>query len=215
MDKAARIKKLNNAGLTLVEMIVTFALLGLFMVAATRVISYTVNIYYAAKGINMGLEVSNMVTDKVAGMMSGMRNDIEMNLDTLGTTLTADDSFDGSVTTTTDFPVMNQDNSAIYFVDESGCPVRIGLKNDPADSDGYLQITYFSEDNSVPGVISYKAVPWYFAKENYMGYNVKDFTIEKAGADYPDNVFKLTCTVTSERFGDYTAERYIKCRNLD
>ena len=36
----------KNQGLTLVEMIVTFMLIGLFMIAASKVIANTVSVYY-------------------------------------------------------------------------------------------------------------------------------------------------------------------------
>ena len=62
---------LNNDGLTLIELIVTFALLGLFMVAASKVISDTVNVYYSAKSIQTGMQVSSIISTKISGEIEG------------------------------------------------------------------------------------------------------------------------------------------------
>ena len=187
--------KLNNKGLTLVEMIVSFALLGLFMVAAMRVVSYSINIYFAAKGVNNGVIVSNMVADKAGGIMSTMRAASEMNTKELG--LDED---------TTPFPCIK--GGKLYFVDSTNCPVSMGME------DGALRITYFNKIETDPEHVVYKQVPWYFAKDAYMGYELKDFKIEKAGSAYPDNVYRLEFTVHSDRHGDFPTERFIKCYNL-
>lgn len=75
MDKTdSKEQKLNkNAGFTLVEMIATFALLGLFMVAASRVISYTTSVYYQAKGATYGMQVASVVSNKMVGLIEGAK----------------------------------------------------------------------------------------------------------------------------------------------
>lgn len=69
----------KNQGLTLVEMIVTFMLIGLFMIAASKVIANTVSVYYTAKGTAMvcryhpSLLRRSAVRSRVRGMRQSQR----------------------------------------------------------------------------------------------------------------------------------------------
>ena len=196
---------MNNAGLTLVEMIVTFALLGLFMVAACRVIAYTVNIYFAAKGIDNSLVVADLIADKTEGLVGTMTDS-----DTL------------------DYYTINNDHSTVpakgdmlpcikdeklYFVNDTNCPVCVW------EEDGELRVIYYNRitETDIHGneVVRYDKIPWSFDKKAYMGYSIKEgsFHLNKAGAGYPGNVYKLEFTITSPKFGDYPTTRYIKCFN--
>ena len=106
-------KKFNNKGMTLVEMIATFALMGLFMVAATRVISYTTSIYYNVKGATYGIEVTNAVASKIVGQLEGAKG---LNTPTV---TKVDDNID-----------------QIYFTDATGSDVTVSVIDD------YLNIKY-------------------------------------------------------------------------
>ena len=64
----------KNQGLTLVEMIVTFMLIGLFMIAASKVIANTVSVYYTAKGTANGMQVSSIIASKIRGEIEGARD---------------------------------------------------------------------------------------------------------------------------------------------
>ncbi|MBQ3786142.1 MAG: prepilin-type N-terminal cleavage/methylation domain-containing protein [Lachnospiraceae bacterium] len=203
-SKNKSIRKMNNAGLTLVEMIVTFALLGLFMVAACRVIAYTVNIYFAAKGIDNSLVVADLIADKTEGLVGSMCDSDTLDYDTIN-------NADTGVTANDTLPYINDDK--LYFVNDTNCPVCVW------EEDGELRVTYYNKITStdVGGneLVEYKQVPWSFDKKAYMGYSIKEgtFKLEKAGSDYPDNVYKLEFTITSPKFGDYPTTRYIKCFN--
>lgn len=179
----------QNKGFTLVELMVTFALLGLFMVAVTKVISYTVIIYHEAKAADYGLEVAGELGDKVSGIVSSMRVDIDMSLN--------DILKNGDMTK---LPCVK--DGSFYMMDATGCPVSIGK-----DDAGYLKIVYYKENEDK----SYKAVPWYFDKKAYMGYSIQDFNLDKASGEYPDNVYKFEVTLHSDRYGEYSASRYIRC----
>lgn len=72
-------RKLNNKGMTLTELIVSFALLALFMVAATQVISYTVSIYYNARNAGYAMEVATMLKNKVAGELENANDKVEVS----------------------------------------------------------------------------------------------------------------------------------------
>lgn len=203
-SKNKKVRKINNAGLTLVEMIVTFALLGLFMVAACRVIAYTMNIYFAAKGIDNSLVVADLIADKTEGLVGSMCDSDTLDYDTIN-------NADTGTTANDTLPYIK--DGKIYFVNDTNCPVCVW------EEDGELRVTYYNKITSTDAggheLVEYKQVPWSFDKKAYMGYSIKagSFNLQKAGSDYPDNVYKLEFTITSPRFGDYPTTRYIKCFN--
>lgn len=190
---AKRLKQLNNAGLTLTEMIVSFALLALFMVAATRVISYTIGIYYVASGNTYGLQVSNMISNKIVGQIEGASSAKEPQIVTDGSGI-----------------------DQISFVDGTGSNITITaspqIKADGIPEGMYINIHY---DAVTEGSIKYDAVDWRFDSKAYMGYTVKELRFESPGDDYPDNVMKMTLVLHSDRYGDYITTYYIKCVNVD
>lgn len=188
-----KMKKLNNAGLTLTELIVTFALLGLFMVAATRVISYTIGIYYAASGSARGLQVSDMISGKIVGQIEGAR--------------------------AAQNPKVKSDGSGIdeiSFVDSTGSNITISAspqkQADGSTQGMYMNIRY---NEVTEGSVKYEAVDWRFDSKAYMGYTVKELRFEDPGDDYPDNVLKMTLVLSSDRYGDFTTTYYIKCVNVE
>ena len=187
-----RFKQLNNAGLTLTEMIVTFALLALFMVAATRVISYTIGIYYVASGNTYGLQVANMISNKIVGQIEGAGSAQEPQVLTDGSGI-----------------------DKISFVDSTGSSITITaspqLKADGTSEGMYMSIYY---DAVTEGSIKYDAVDWRFDSKAYMGYTVNELRFEDPGDNYPDNVMKMTMVLHSDRYGDYTTTYYIKCVNV-
>lgn len=193
MKKIKKLQKLNNAGVTMAELIVTFALLGIFMVAATRVIAYATGIYYAAKGASYGMEVSDMIAGKIIGHLEG-----------------ADGSTDPVITKGTP-------SDTIAFVDGTGSNVEItagAINGSPEGSRSYMKIHY---NEVTEGTIPYDAVDWVFDPKAYMGYEIKSLLFEDPdqadpGADvYPDNVIKMTMVVNSSKYGEYKSTYFIKC----
>lgn len=183
-------EKLNNKGVTLVELIVSFALLAIFMVAAMRVISYTVNIYHAAKGATYGLEVANMVSNKIVGQIEG-----------------------ATAAKTPTVTTMPDGNDAISFVDATGSAVTVSTAKVTINGTpkSYMNIHY---DEVTEGSVKYDAVDWKFDAKAYMGYTVKKLSFEKLNDNYSDNVTRMTMELYSDRYGDYTTEYYIKCSNV-
>lgn len=219
--KSVPIRKLNNAGMTLVEMLVTFILLGIFMVAATRVISYTIGIYYTARGTSYGYEVSNMLTNKIVGQLE--------NASTGNSFIIKNAAGEDEPNS---LPIIKQGTAdengnrldQLKFVDGTGSVVTISTNSVPG-MDGatnhYLVIHYdetasHKEQNrpegSDPG---YAAVDWMFDTNAYMGYSVKNLAFTPAGSDYSDNVVRMDLTLHSPKYGDFTSYYYIKCFNVD
>ncbi|MGN0379225.1 MAG: type II secretion system protein J [Butyrivibrio sp.] len=186
-------EKQNNSGFTLVEMVVAFALLALFMVAATRVISYTIGIYYAAKGSSDGMQVAGMIANKVSGQIEGASR--AMN------------------------PVVTKGGNGIdslSFIDATGSRVTISASpqrtSDGETEGSYVNIHY---DAVTEGSIQYEDADWRFDRNAYLGYVVKELRFENPGDDYPDNVLRMTLVLHSGRYGDYSTSYYIKCVNVD
>ena len=65
-------KKLRNKkGFTLIELIVTFVLIGIFMVSATAVMSSFMHVFARVKSISSAQNVADVLLTKAAGELSG------------------------------------------------------------------------------------------------------------------------------------------------
>jgi prepilin-type N-terminal cleavage/methylation domain-containing protein len=191
--------KLNNAGMTLVEMIVSFALLGIFIVAASVMISSIMNVYYQAKGVSYGMQINGMLVDKIADMLE----------DAEAQTLLSDELVDDSGSAAKGNLLVSE--HLIEFTDSTGSHVNIGLKEQ--DGKNYLAIHYYEVKTG--DKVSYYAVDWMFDKAVYMGYYVKDISFAKAGDDYDSNVIEVSITTASEKYGEYTTKSYVHCYNMN
>ena len=70
----------GNKGTTLIEMIVAFALLGIFLSVATAVIVRIANLYYDIKGETYAEQVSDILLEKISSEIktnSALADDIE------------------------------------------------------------------------------------------------------------------------------------------
>ena len=60
----------NRRGSTLVEVIVTFALIGMFLLAATTAVSAAMNAFYRMESLSRAIVVSDTILDKAQGELS-------------------------------------------------------------------------------------------------------------------------------------------------
>lgn len=184
------LQKLNNRGFTLVEMIVSFMLIGLFMVAASKVIGNTAMVYYEAKGITDGMQVSSIISSKIRGEIEAAS---EYTIQ-----LSQDDTLGGGNGTA--------GYNKIDFVNASGSHIYIGV-----DDKGYMFIYYYpvlTESGEM------KDTSWTFDKKAYMGYTIKELKFSQPKGDYDNNIIYMTLTLTSPKYGDYTVSEYIQCYNF-
>lgn len=178
--------KLNQAGMTMVELTVTFAILGLFLVAAARVISYSVNIYYAARGASYGLEVTGMISNKVVGMMEGAEN----------------------------LPEISAGGDAVSFVDRTGSLVTIGTVSGVGGT--YLNIHYAPASfqsiqyEATDFRFDEKAYMGYEIERLIFSYPDGVGAAESERV-YPADVIKMELVLKSDKYGTYDTTRYIKC----
>ena len=69
--------KNDNAGITLAELVVTFALMGIFLAAAAAVISSSIMVHAQMSGTMYASTVSETLLDKVTGELAGARAEEE------------------------------------------------------------------------------------------------------------------------------------------
>lgn len=184
----------KNAGTTMVELIVSFTLLSLFMVAATKVISNTISVYYQAKGIQTGMQVSNILMTKIVETVEGA----------LPNGTVGDEADAASM-------IISNSNQRIELIDGFGSHVYLTVDKD------YLLLYYFPEiSEGESGVDILKdGERWTFDKKAYMGYTVKELKFSVPKGEYPPNVIQVDLTLHSGKYGDYTSKRYIQCYNYN
>lgn len=202
MKKTCNIKKKQkNKGLTLVEVIVSFALLSIFVVAASMMIASIMNVYYEAKGTSYGLQVSNIIMDKIAGELEGAVNE----------DIVSDDFRDEAGQGIRGVMLVGQDK--VEFTNSSGSHVNLGL----IEQDGlsYLALHYYKVMSADGSYILYDDVDWTFDTSTYMGYSIKELNFSRPKGDYAYNVIKVDMTITSPKYGDYSVTEYVECYKFD
>jgi hypothetical protein len=194
-------RQLKNRGLTLVELIITFMLLGVFMVVATMMIASTMDIYYQARGASYGLQVSNILNNKIAGELEGALNgDItsEEFVNELGQPANG---------------AMLIGDSRIEFTNASGSHVNLGLIEQ--DGKQYLALHYYAVPSEDGVGNLYDAIDWTFDRDVYMGYSIQDISFSRPMGEYDYNVIQIDLTITSPKYGDYHTTEYVECYNFD
>lgn len=221
-----RIFKKRNKGSTLIEMIVCFALLGIFMSAAAVVISNVTNIYYDVKGQSYGRQVADLLLSKITGEIEGAK-------------LAGDNKYT--------HPVIYQDPADALAGNRSGYKIDLYDRTDTHiqiyAEDGLIKIRYFEinppkEDSTEEYRKNHRdEVIWTFDDAVYMGYVVKSLrfvpanqgtgtsdseTLENAAYDqqtvgendYPGNVVGVYLTLESSQYGEFYAYRYVKMHDM-
>ncbi len=191
----------DNRGMTLVELIISFMLLSMFMVVATMVISATMNIYYQARSVSYGIQVSDIIHSKIASELSGAING----------DITSDDFVDSSGQKANGAMLIAENR--IEFTDGTGSHVNLGLVE--INGKQYFAVHYYEVPSADGTGIVYEAVDWTFDKAAYMGYFVKELKFSRPMGDYDYNVIKVELTITHPEYGDYTTTEYVECYNFD
>lgn len=201
MRRCRRAKK-NNGGLTMVELIVSFVLLSIFVVSATMIIASTMNVYYAARGNAYGKQVTRILINKIAQELEGAVNG----------DITSEDFVTESGAPANGALIYGGEK--IEFINSDGSHVKI---EKAAGSGGdYLNIHYFAIPNKVDAGNLYEAVDWTFDKKSYMGYTVKElrFSRPQTGG-YAYNVIQIDLTISSLTYGDYSITKYVECYKFE
>ncbi len=148
--------KNDNAGLSLAELIVTFALMGIFLAAVATVISSSVVIHSELTGAMYAQSVSETLLDKVTGELA-MAKPVGSRALVVGTVLSEGEDIGGGVS----FYDRNEKKSC--FVVEDGLLVMkadVDWKMDDRAYMGYriteMQVNRLNEENVLEVVIKIK-----------------------------------------------------------
>lgn len=197
----------NESGFTMVELIVTFALLSLFITAAMIVISSATNIYYRGKAISAGMNVSNMLMEKITGQLESALidpiSDDELRLES------------GGVPSNTAIQITKLEsdkNNKIKFTDRTGSLVSILEKNGKLVIH-YYQVDTLDDETGLPKKM-YDDVDWKFDESVYMGYSLSKLTFQQANHNYIPGTIRVDITLHHPVYGDYSCTEYVNCYNF-
>ncbi len=201
----------DNKGMTLVEMIVSFMLLSIFVVMSTIIISNIVALHYRVRGESYARQVGDIVMKKITSEISGAEYFGDASLDPV----IYRRSIDGSSDKAYDFAL----------VDSTDTHVKIYAK------DGILRIYYYPiDDDNLPSN-SRSAVEWTFDEKMYNGYELVSLDFAQANSsineslaekydigdvnkdDYPSNVIAVYMKLKSGKYGTFNICRYVKMYN--
>ena len=211
MNRKARKENLinrrrNDRGTTLVEMIVCFALLGIFMVSAAALISTVTSTYYRVRGEIYSREVSDIVLGKIASEIDGAKffeTDTDLN------------------------PKVSADNKSIDLCDKTDTYLNISRNNNDK-----LEIKYYAINGSVKKEDDREESYWYYDDSVYNGFKVTDLLFYRGKTDslvaevaetyglsgvsmsvYNDDVVLVLLKMEHERYGVYYFYRFVKMYN--
>lgn len=206
--KTTKYKK--NAGTTLIEMVISFALLGLFVASSTVIITYVTNLYYHVRGESYSRQVGDIVVNKIQKEVAGAL-------------YTAGDGYPLIDTTDSEDEDITGNSISLYNREDTG--MRIFA------ADGILQIYYFDITDMNNHDNDRKGVYWTFDKKMYNGYEITDLRFAQANTalnsqyadlyevadtnpdDYGSNILAVYITLNSGRYGNFKICRYIKMYN--
>lgn len=208
----------NNQGTTLVEMLVCFVLLAIFLVAAFSIITHISSLYFQVKGETYGKQVSDILMEKIQSEIEGAKFDGDVVLIGNGTAEGTESNVTGS-------------NITLY--DKTN--TRVMLYTDAfsvTDSDKVLKIKYYGFTDSEDPDKSRLNDMWAFDKKMYNGYKVKEMRFIKASAinngenqayansfgitdtdGYGDDTIVVFLTLDSSRYGEYKSYRFVRMYN--
>ena len=216
MNNTNRIQKKNN-GSTMVEMVVTFALLSIFMVSAAVIIGTVTNLFYRIKAETYAKQVSDIVLEKVTSEIEGAKYNSKT------------ESLNPKILNEAD--VESDYGVAIELSDKTDTRIRISadVKTDSnPESDGLI-IHYFAIER-VKDSESFESVDWKFNSSVYNGFSISELTFVRgdklkdysgktaygltSNGDYGKNVIVVLLHLNSDRYGDYYTYRFVKMYNV-
>ncbi len=201
----------NNKGTTLIEMVVCFLMLAIFLTAAFAVITHLSNIYYQVKGETYGKQVSDIILTKLQSEIEGAKS---------GT----DEIFiDGQTDKTV--------GTKMKFYDKTNSQVELAVDNK------MLQVKYsgYKDETDPSGKNDRSPNTWSFDKNVYNSFYIKNLTFVKASSigsgsnkalaesygisasdgDYGEDIMLVLLELDSHHYGSYKTYRFIRMYNVD
>lgn len=197
-------------GVTLVELIVTFALIGLFMTAATSMLTSTLKLFTRMQATSRAITVSDMLLDKIAGEITAA-------------IVPPENSTNGYYFWLQPKSVAKDGEPRwVVFRNRSKSPIAIfaaeAQEDGKADIEtmgqGELFIRYYSVSENEGREVH--ELDWHFDSRVYMGYSIDKLWFEQEYGDKHPNVLKIHLTLSNPRTGFvYSTFRYAENYNYD
>lgn len=191
------IKIKSTCGTSMAELIVSFALLSLFMAMATMLLSNYIEVFTKTNGMALGRSVSDTIMDTIDGNLSKA---------TPNTLKSSGENFTYIILT-------KGENDKIKFSNKDGYETEIFV-NDK----NLLQINYNTKISADVGgsESSEEITEWFYGEDVYMGNEISKLEIERIEANSGSkNFFDVTITLKSKKTGfEYKSKRTIECHNL-
>ncbi len=191
MAETRSIKKGDNRGITLTEMIVTFALVAIFMATAVSIITSAVVTHSELTASMYAQSVSEILMDKVTGELAAANAD-NPNAMTIGTT--------GKLGGT--------EGNGASFYDRDGRAVTCFVQNGLLKFH-YQEVVKVLDDGEV---FAENAYDWGLDEKTYMGFRITDMQINRID---DKNVIEVILKIKNLKTGiEYTASKCTKCYNF-
>ncbi len=200
--KVNRIRsKSRNLGMTMVEMIVSFALLSILVTASTVIISNVTTLYYRVRGENYARQVSNILMTKITSEIAGAKYS-KRNLSSN--------------------PKISADSQSIELYDRTNTKVVIKA------SDGILDVQYPAIVDTIDAENSRVGVEWEYDKRIYNGFEIEELKFSQPSkgknaeiaaaygltdvnsSDYADNVVAVYMKLKSPKYGEFSVYKYVR-----
>ena len=179
----------NRRGSTLVEVIVTFALIGMFLLAATTAVSAAMNAFYRMESLSRAIVVSDTILDKAQGELSLASADGALLC--MGGESCGDDWW-----------------KTICFYSANGNPVRMESETSGDGKGRFLLYYYPVKDDSSQGT------DWTFDEKFYQGFWIDNLSFRWNGTEEePDNIIEISLTLTNGNTS-YSQTRFVQCTNF-
>ena len=202
----------NNKGTTLTEIIVSFALLGIFLASAAAVISLITNTYYRTKGETYAKQVSDIVLEKIVSELEGAKYEPVAEGETSG--------INPAIST-------SRGSSTITLYDRTD--TKIDIYADSTDKE--IKIYYYDINNSFDSSKSRSATTWKFDKGVYNGYTIEqldfvwgnklsefsaasDYGLDASSVNYGNDIVVVFLKMNNPKYDEYYTYRVVKMYNI-
>lgn len=174
----------DNRGVTLTEMVVTFALIGIFMAAAVSVISSAVLTHSELTASMYAQSVGEMLLDKVTGELAAARSDDEWGI---------------LMGSTAEWPKEETYGNSVVFHDREGRPVTCTVQ------DGMLCLHYEDSDWTLDSkaYMGFRITQMQIKKRNEKNILEVSFKIKNLKTGFEYSTFRCTKCYNFKTESDY------------
>lgn len=139
----------DKSGMTLVELMVTFLLLGMLMAAAIATLSPAMNVMAKISNMSRAQGVADILMEKVCGEVGSSTGQVQID----------------------------SGNEKISYTDKKGRSVIMYAKE--TDGEKRLVLHYQASSIAEGGAAAAKGVDWTFSKKMYMNQEIKELKFER------------------------------------